>query len=311
MKKIYFSKVKFNLNENEFESIKNLKKISVLELLERDLEYTKMVTIKEGDKEITENAIYNPAGSDYFDDGKKLIGAIIKTGQVITKFYDRETAEIKEIDPKNTEYKINYIYDSITGIVAYRVTSSFREEQFNSAFESLLNQAMKRTIGRTEFPFSIPDFKVEVESIYNNLNILELESELEKIEPIEEIKVSFESNNVQVQCNEELSDSRSTEYEIKIKAKTSLGINLENVMVKKIYLDIKNFLIISEEKAAEDLELKAKVNVSIKTVDGDCYSNLQYSKFKHNISDKAKLPEFYNESIKTIESLLVNELIKN
>lgn len=308
MKKIYFSKVKFNLEENL--STENLKKISVLELLERDLVYTQMVTIKEGDKEITEEAIYNPAGSEHYDNGKKLVGSIIKTGQVITKFYDRETAEIKEIDPKNTEYKISYIYDSITGFVAYRVTNSFGEEQFNHAFESLLNQAMERTIARTKFPFEIPKFEVKVESLYNNLNVEKLESELKKIEPIEEIKIAFESNDIQFQCNEELSDLRSTEYQIKIKSESSLGINLDNIMLKKIYSDIKEFLDNYKLKVEKDMKIKAKVNISIKTVDGDCYSNSQFSKFKHNINDKADLPEFYRESIKTIDLLLDNKLVK-
>lgn len=307
MKKIYFSRINFKVKngENDSNEIEKLKKLSVLELLERDLEHNEKNTIKEENKEVTELAKYNPAGSEYYDD-TKLTGSLIKTGQVITKFYNRETAEIEEIDPKDTEYKITYIYDSISGIIAYRITSSFGEEQFNKAFQDILKQAMLRTMTRTEFPFEIPDFEIEVDSIYNNLNMENLEAQLKLIEPIKEIKVNFLSNNIEVQCKKELTKARVNEFEVKLKSDS--GLNLDSDEIKEIYIKINRFLKKSEE--IEELDLKAKITFSVKTMLGDCYSNLKYSKFKHNISDSAKLPEFYTKSLNCMENLLNNELVK-
>lgn len=314
MKKLYFSKIIFikgsnAKNELTQEEINLLNKISTY-YMDRDLCFDVEKPYK-NDKKITigiDTIQYSPAGVVPKNNDFGLSGSIIKGAKIIRKFYDREQPEEITIERNDTEYKINFYYDSTSKIVAFTKTDSFGEKEFNDAFANLMEKSIRKNLSDTQQ--HIPDFKIAIDFIRDNLNPCNIIEEITAFKPIAKLKYTYRTTDIIYQLHNSFDNSKINKFTFNIESKDPEGINIDNDIIKthlemiNVHLYSLNKEVFTEEEIQLQNDMKSKTSLSIviEDVNGNI-SNTIDNKYKCNVEENLNEVDFENFVLSKIENL--------
>lgn len=308
MKKVFFSKIIFSSSDKKIpltdDDINLLKRLSVT-FFNPDihLSTTKEIKDENGEKIGDEITTYSPAGTHPRNNYTGVGGAIIKSGQIISKFYNRENPDDVTNEINDAEFKINFYYSQLKSIVAFKKINTFGEEEFNKAFQSILKDAIIELAESSDI--KLKKFKVTLIPIMAKLTPENFSKALNLCAPIKEINFSYHTQDQNIQLNSDFDNLNANNFDFHIKSELSTGINLKNDFINNLFANIPEFIKISKDKNL----LKNRFTISFSTVNGGFYSNTNASKYTEEIEEYLNANDLLNQLQEQIDHLDQKPLI--
>lgn len=303
MKKLYFSKIKFinpagqTLTESEL----NILKKASEDFMDFKLEFPVPKDILENRIKVgTEITLYSPAGVKPAENGLGCFGSIIKGAKITRNFYDRNRPEEITSKRDDTEYKINFYYDSVTQIVGFQKTNAFGELQFNNAFADLMAQSIRKNLSDKEK--EVPDFIIVIDFIKFELNTLSIINEIKKIGKIAKLEFAYKTIDTSIQFDDLLKNSRTNCYTTSFYSEDSKGLNLDNPqIIKQLNSLQKYFLSLKDED--NDFKIKTSIELTIEDTKGNVYNTVD-KKYKSSIEENLNEHDFNMVVLGKIRSII-------
>lgn len=235
-------------------------------------------------------------------DDNTIVGSIIKTSNLFINKINEDTGVIKKIPVENSEI-IEFYFDVHEEIIAFYTTNRFGYQEFNMAFEQLLNTCMVNELEKYTFDVVIKK---------NGLSVNEITKELKKIGKLESLKIEVIPPN----ADDDLLDSIQDDYEENLEemikgnvthrstiftSKAPEGLNVDSKIIKEqIHMGEKIHSKLSSEEATGNGYVKFEAT----SKNGRTFSTDDHSPIKFKLQEVWKntdeLKKFLKEKVDAV-----------
>lgn len=258
------------------------------------------------EKEVEEGIDSYSMSSTIEKDGERYIyGYIIRESGINRGKIDRNT-DIKDIEKIENDEGIRFLIDLYHRVIVYTGAQRFGVNQFNTAMSYILNDGLKK-LNFEEFK----NVEMNINNIMSHMNIDNIQSELENLTDIKELKVK---HVMSLEASREFNDKTGIAIEDSNHSfkNDKIGINLSKSNVKEA---VENIILINNF-LNENIDKKNKINgyveISGKTMSDISFGTggrqkLIYQKKENNIKEKQA---FYDVAKDIIDDYKLKNLNK-
>ncbi|KUO71440.1 MAG: hypothetical protein APF81_09055 [Desulfosporosinus sp. BRH_c37] len=287
---LYFSKLNVNSHIfNVYEAPEKLKQIQELILINirEDIEFEQeeLRTHEDGESFVYKaNYRFNSIEKMDASFNYAITGNLVKKSNLFVNELNEITGELTKIPVENTEV-IQFYFDVYKETIAFYRTNRFGYNQFNLAFENLLNQCMSTEDEKYYFKISLCN---------EGLNLEEIESELKKLGKLEKLiiqiippnpnsellnKINLNGEELLVSYNEGNITTKSTLFI----SKTASGLNLDATGIKD---ELDNVGKIHSELSTKDAIKNGYLTVDAWSKSGRFYTTKNNRPIKDTLEEK-------------------------